>query len=775
MADIATLGLEIQSGSVTRARRELDSLTTAGRRAQASADGVSTAFAGFSRFLGPVSAIGAAVAVGGRQALLTADAYTSLSARLALVTSGGGELLRVQQALFEQAQRTRTEFGATADLYGALARSTQSLGVSQERLLGVTETINRALVVSGTSASSAQAALMQLGQGFASGTLRGEELNSVLEQTPRLAQAIADGLGVSIGELRKLGQEGKLTADAVFGALERAGASVRAEFARMPTTIGQAMTQVANSTGGLVAAIDQLSGTSSLIARFVSQSSANLDGLTESIRRNGSVLGGFASNLERVFATRLSRNLSDQLSYEVGRLEELRQQQAQSGGGLFIDSMVRDAEGRVASLTRQAQAANDQLKALAGTSASLGQARRPANEGGGTYTDRLFGNPDPEPKKPGRSAFAEELAARRERISLLTVESEVERTAVQISIGAYGQLSQAQREQLLALAAAEDARMSGIGALEREAEERRKLSAISERMTEAARSETERLIEGNATLRQEIELIGATEQARAVIEQSRIRAARILAEEALAKRALNGASLEELTYMRQQIELLTQREALVGQRAATIQNNEARREANAFNVQVEADLRSSLERGLSAAFAAAGGNPLSAFVEEMERAVFSHVSRALIDALLTKDVISGFLSFITGQGGGFGGGGGFNPFGGSGTNGAPDFDIYGRAFGGPVRRGSLVEVNEQGTELLTLGGRDFLMAGADGYVTPAGRSGIAGAGRQVSMSNAPTINVYGSNDPAAVRREVAAALEENNRQWARMLSERGVL
>src|SRR5690606_18736649 len=126
--------------------------------------------------------------------------------RLSLVTSGTEQLVRVQNELFAVAQSTRAPLVDTVDLYGRMARATQELGVSEGQLLTVTNAINQAIVISGASASSAQAALIQLGQGFAAGALRGEELNSVLEQTPRIAQAIADGMRVSVGELRRLGQ-----------------------------------------------------------------------------------------------------------------------------------------------------------------------------------------------------------------------------------------------------------------------------------------------------------------------------------------------------------------------------------------------------------------------------------------------------------------------------------------------------------------------------------------------------------------------------------------
>lgn len=207
------------------------------------------------------------------------DTYANLTARLSLVTTGSENLAAVQARLFDQAQRTRTSVESTAELYTRLARNAGTLGASQEDLLRVTETISKAMVVSGASAASADAALVQLGQAFASGVLRGEELNSILEQSPRLAEAIAKGMGVTVGELRKLGQEGKLTGEAVFNAIKSQGQAIDDEFGRMPKTIAGAMQQVQNeilkavgTTGGsegIIGAIESIGKAVGPVARTV--------------------------------------------------------------------------------------------------------------------------------------------------------------------------------------------------------------------------------------------------------------------------------------------------------------------------------------------------------------------------------------------------------------------------------------------------------------------------------------------------------------------------
>ncbi len=217
-----------------------------------------------------------------------ADASTNVASRLSLVTTSAAELAQVQRRLFDIAQSSRVSFVDLAGTYAQIARSTKELGVSQSSLLGIIKTVSQAVTISGGSAQSAQAALVQLSQGFAAGALRGEELNSVMEQTPRLAQAIADGLGVGIGKLREMGQAGELTAEKVLGALEKSAAKVEAEFGKMAVTVEQASTQAANSVLRLVGAFDKLSGATSFISGFITKLSQGIDFLSKDVEKLGS-------------------------------------------------------------------------------------------------------------------------------------------------------------------------------------------------------------------------------------------------------------------------------------------------------------------------------------------------------------------------------------------------------------------------------------------------------------------------------------------------------
>lgn len=176
-----------------------------------------------------------------------ADAWTTLNNKLANSIRTGESLTQVTQRVFDITQSTRSSLDATASLYARLERATREYGTSAENVAKLTTIINQGFVVSGATAQEAENAIIQLSQGLASGALRGEEFNSVNEQGNRLIVALADSMGVSIGQMRAMAAQGKLTTDVVVNGLLGQGDVIGKEFAKTTQTIGQAFQIAGNN------------------------------------------------------------------------------------------------------------------------------------------------------------------------------------------------------------------------------------------------------------------------------------------------------------------------------------------------------------------------------------------------------------------------------------------------------------------------------------------------------------------------------------------------
>ncbi|MER1887078.1 phage tail tape measure protein [Proteus mirabilis] len=210
------------------------------------------------------------------QVINYADSWTELQNRLKLVTKSSVELNKATQAVYDIAQRTYQSLDATAQVYQRFADNADRLGLSQQKVAELTETVSKAVAISGASATAAQAALTQFGQALASGQLRGEELNSVMEQTPALAKAIADGMGVSVGELRKKAQDGEMTIEKVIQALERAADSVDKKFATSVTTVSQGFTNLQSAMTKFIGEANQGTGATQLLTTGMTTLADNL-------------------------------------------------------------------------------------------------------------------------------------------------------------------------------------------------------------------------------------------------------------------------------------------------------------------------------------------------------------------------------------------------------------------------------------------------------------------------------------------------------------------
>lgn len=277
-----TVDLLLKSGSFERdsgkaarvVQRDMAAIQSS--MSEASRRGADEVAAGFRRVafeaVGLTSALVAVKAAVGK-----ADEWTNLNNRLRLVTQGQAQFAAAQADVIRIAGAARQPLGATAELYQRIAMNQEALNLSGRDLARVVETISKTMVISGTSAAGADAALVQLGQAFASGTLRGEELNSVLEQAPALAQAIAKGLNVPIGKLRELGAAGKLSSQQVINALQSQAGAVDEAFGKMDATVGQSMTLFNNNLQVMIGRADEATGASRALAAGIGALGSNLE------------------------------------------------------------------------------------------------------------------------------------------------------------------------------------------------------------------------------------------------------------------------------------------------------------------------------------------------------------------------------------------------------------------------------------------------------------------------------------------------------------------
>lgn len=209
----------------------------------------------------------------------TADAYSNLGARIKLVTGEGAAFTSAFAGVQEIAQRTGATLDSVGTLFARVLQAGKDFGLAQRDALALTETINQAVQLSGASAQASDAAITQLIQGLQSGVLRGEEFNSVMEQAPRLAQALAAGLNVTVGELRKLAEQGALTSQAVIQSLQGQSAALAREFETLPPTVDRAMGRLSAAWTVYVGEANKGSGATSAAASAINALAGNLDTL----------------------------------------------------------------------------------------------------------------------------------------------------------------------------------------------------------------------------------------------------------------------------------------------------------------------------------------------------------------------------------------------------------------------------------------------------------------------------------------------------------------
>lgn len=282
-----------------------------------------------------------------RSLVAQADALTNLENRLKLTTNSARELQDVQTELFRISQRSRADLEGVAQTYTRTALSAKALGRSQAEVLKFTESVTKAAVLSGASTREINASLIQLGQGIASNRLGGDELRSILEQLPLVADIIAKELGVTRGQLRELGSEGKLTGDVILDAFKNAAGEIDALFAQTQPTIEQAFTVAKTNFLEFLDTFDDATGASAKLANAIIFLSANIDILV----RSAGVLAGllalsFAGSALTAVASYAAslKQVSVQSTAVLARLVRLRTAQAANASAILASNSARQVE-----------------------------------------------------------------------------------------------------------------------------------------------------------------------------------------------------------------------------------------------------------------------------------------------------------------------------------------------------------------------------------------------------------------------------------------------
>ncbi|WP_368936862.1 tape measure protein [Proteus mirabilis] len=219
------------------------------------------------------------------------EAWTELNNKLSNSVRASESLIDVTQRVFDISQATRSSLDATATLYARLERGTREYNTSAADLAKLTSIINQGFIVSGATAQEAENAIIQLSQGIASGVLRGEEFNSVAEQGSRLMVALADSMGVGIGQLRKMAAEGKLTTDVVVKGLLSQGDAIGKEFAKTTRTMSQAFQEAGNNLTKFLGENTTIKSTISAFSDAVITVSKSLDELSSVLTVIAAVVG----------------------------------------------------------------------------------------------------------------------------------------------------------------------------------------------------------------------------------------------------------------------------------------------------------------------------------------------------------------------------------------------------------------------------------------------------------------------------------------------------
>lgn len=724
-----------------------------------------------------------------RNFLAIADEAKNLDAQLRLATSGFGSFGQATDDVRRIAAETRSGLTETAALYGNLARTGKELGLSQTEVARASETVAKTFKISGASTVEAAQSTRQLIQALQSGVLRGDEFNSIMEASPRLARLLADSLDVPVGSLRAMAEAGTLTADKLARAFtdKRFTDGIDAEFRELPVTFSEAMGQVENAAIITFGAFDRGGQFSSALASFVTDGAngfADLESAATSFGRNArSELDGLAAAFGPVIAE-AQRLIGIMAGQDWSKAFSLRQDmkdidqftgwlsQQGLGGALLTGNSVKDWQSGKPSGTNFTQR-YDEAKSNSDFSLRARAGEQWANDALKGY-DRFMNPIAPAPrsrpatgaaggstrKRSGPSAESLAAKAERERLQAVREESGRERDKARLD------------DELIAAKSALATASQDILTFELQQIERRKTADIADVDTSVMLGQ---LGEEEAVKRREV--IAEIAQQRILLatrnkdeadranreDQLRDDADTLQAQERASTNRRDRAEIEKrILDLQHQIERSRLEEAVAAGKVADVTkaraNLEARQSADvAVLARESAGPLDQYRERLRQSGENINDEVESYVVQELDH-VRDGIRGALEKVIGTDDpLISGLLNLLIEQvimkplaealskssGGGFGAGGVVKSLFGS---------IFGRASGGSVNAGQMYRVNEGASPGRVEG---FIPQGA-GHIVPLGKMNAMVGGRSSPRVFNISVDARNSVTPEGFAQELSS-------------------
>ncbi|WPP92910.1 tape measure protein [Acinetobacter pittii] len=353
MAQESRLVIVIDAKNAERNARnlgnELDSIERKGDFATKSMDGLSLATRELAGYMAGLVTIGTAVA--------KMDAYTGIQNQLKLVTEGQNQLNTAMDNTFEIAQRSRSSWESTATVYQKLAMNAKDVGLAQEDIGRLTETISKGIALSGATAAQADAAIMQLGQALGSGALRGDEFNSVMENGYGLMQLLAKGMNVPIGQLKSMAENGELTSEKVTKALLSMSEEADKQFGKTDATIGQSLGLLSNSLTQFIGEAGRSSGAAQVLSGSIEVLAKNFELLAD-----GAVVLGIGAITKAI----ISKTVAVQADLVASAAQKAADQVQKQDAIVLTTLKLNEAKAHLANV----QATNAETQAKFGATAA---------------------------------------------------------------------------------------------------------------------------------------------------------------------------------------------------------------------------------------------------------------------------------------------------------------------------------------------------------------------------------------------------------------------